>query len=76
MARKADQRIYTDADQAPHFPRTGQMCGALERVQFRYAQFGSGFHVGFHHALEDSAGKAEQQTMNSHLSRKKNSSHP
>src|SRR5437867_1185476 len=50
----------------------------VRRFPERRAQgaFASGFHVGFHHALEDSPGKAEQQTMNSHLSRKKNSSHP
>jgi hypothetical protein len=42
----------------------------------RRAQSCSGFHVGFHHALEDSPGKAQQQTMNSHPSHKKNSSHP
>jgi hypothetical protein len=48
------------------------------RLPERCAQvaFGSGFHVGFHHALEDSPGKAKQQTMNSYLSHKKNSSDP
>src|SRR5438067_7174492 len=52
--------------------------GLRERLVGRFperrAQSGSGFHVGFHHALEGSPRKAAQQTMNSHLSHKKNSS--
>jgi len=61
-------------------PKRRAQASALQRVQLTYPRtyprFGSGFHVGFHHVLEDSPGRAEQQTMNSHLSHKKNSSHP
>jgi len=73
---KPDQCVDTAADQTRDFPRLCQMCGTLKRVQFIYTQFGSGLHVRSYHALEDSPGKAQEQTMNNHPSHKKKSSDP